>query len=221
MSSNKYVIFDFDGTIANSIEQAINTYNRIAHEYKCKPIQEEFRDLLSSKNPQQYFKEYGITTWKLFLLVFRIRKEISKHIADIKPVDNIISSLHELKNGGYKLGILTSNSGKNVNQFLDNNNLSGVFEFVYSASNLFGKDKVFRRLLKRNNISVNNAIYVGDERRDVEASRKVGVPIIGVSWGLLNRKILETLQTDQIADDPHELMACVQKIFGNSTNFNS
>jgi len=220
MNNNKYLIFDFDGTIANSIDQALNTYNRIAHEYKCKPIQEEFRDLLSSKNPQQYFKEYGITTWKLFLLVFRIRKEISKHIADIKPVNNMISSLHELKNGGYKLGILTSNSEKNVNQFLENNNLSGVFEFIYSASNLFGKDKVFRRLLKRNNISIKNALYIGDERRDVEASKKVGVAIIGVSWGLINRQVLESLHTDQIADDPKELMACVQKIFNDSTNTN-
>ena len=221
MNNNKYVIFDFDGTIANSIEQAINTYNRIAHEYKCKPIREEFRDLLSSKNPQQYFKEYGITTFKLFLLVFRIRKEINKHISEIKPVKNILTSLYELNNAGYKLGILTSNSGKNVNQFLENNNLSGVFDFVYSASNLFGKDKIFRRLLKRNNISIHNVIYVGDERRDAEASKKVGVPIIGVSWGLINRQVLETLQIDQIADDPKELLACVQNIFNNSATINS
>lgn len=220
MNNSKYIIFDFDGTIANSIELALNTYNRIAPEYKCKPIQEEFRNLLSSKKPQKYFKEYGITTFKLFLLVIRIRKELSKHISDIKPVNNIITSLHQLKNAGFKLGILTSNSSKNVHKFLEYNNLSGVFDFVHSASNLFGKDKVFKRLIKRKDISINNALYIGDETRDIEASKKVSIPIIGVSWGLTERKILETLQPDQIADDPKELMVCVQNIFSNSTKIN-
>lgn len=221
MNNSKYIIFDFDGTIANSIELALNTYNRIAPEYKCKPIQEEFRNLLSSKKPQKYFKEYGITTLKLFLLVIRIRKELSKHIFDIKPVNNIIISLHELKNAGFKLGILTSNSSKNVHKFLEYNNLSGVFDFVHSASNLFGKDKVFKRLIKRKDISIKNTIYIGDETRDIEASKKAGLPIIGVSWGLTERNILETLQPNQIADDPKELMVCVQNIFSNSTKINS
>lgn len=221
MNNSKHIIFDFDGTIANSIELALNTYNRIAPEYKCKPIHEEFRHLLSSKKPQKYFKEYGITTFKLFLLVIRIRKELSKHISDIKPVNNIITSLHELKNAGFKLGILTSNSSKNVHKFLEYNNLSGVFDFVHSASNLFGKDKVFKRLIKRKDISIKNTIYIGDETRDIEASKKAGLPIIGVSWGLTERKILETLQPNQIADDPKELMVCVQNIFSNSTKINS
>lgn len=221
MNNSKYIIFDFDGTIANSIELALNTYNRIAPEYKCKPIQEEFRNLLSSKKPQKYFKEYGITTFKLFLLVIRIRKELSKHISDIKPVNNIITSLHELKNAGFKLGILTSNSSNNVHKFLEYNNLSGIFDFVHSASNLFGKDKVFKRLIKRKDISIKNTIYIGDETRDIEASKKAGLPIIGVSWGLTERNILETLQPDQIADDPKELMVCVQNIFSNSSEINS
>ncbi|HRZ96668.1 MAG TPA: HAD-IA family hydrolase [Paludibacter sp.] len=221
MNNNKYIIFDFDGTIANSIELALNIYNRIAPDYKCKPIHEEFRDLLSSKNPKQYFKEYGITTLKLFLLVFRIRKELGKHVADIKPVNNIVQTIYELKVAGYKLGIITSNSSKNVRKFLENNNLSDVFDFVHSASNLFGKDKVFRRLFKRNDISVENSLYIGDETRDIEASKKSGIPVIAVSWGLTRRQILETLHPDQIAGEPKELMACVQNIFNNRAQNNS
>lgn len=45
MSKIKYIIFDFDGTIADTIDLAINIYNGISSEYT--------RDVLSAMNPDQ------------------------------------------------------------------------------------------------------------------------------------------------------------------------
>lgn len=205
MNNKKYIIFDFDGTLVNSIELALSIYNRIAPQYKCKPIQSEARELLSSKNPRKYFKEYGITSFKLLLLVFHIRKELGLHIADLKPVKDIDKALQELKNNGFSLGILTSNSKKNVEKFMANHNLSHLFDFVYSGRHLLGKDKVIGQILKREQIPSKNVVYVGDETRDVLAMKKAGIPVIAVSWGLTKKSTLLNLKPNDVADNPLDI----------------
>lgn len=212
MSNIKYIVFDFDGTIADTIDLALDIYNRIAPEYNCKPIGEKDRKILSVKKPQDLLKVYGVTSPKLVLILLRIRKEISNLIPELKLVKDIKNSLKEIKNAGMSLGILTSNSRYNINVFLENNDLSDIIDFIYSGKSLFGKDRVMMRLFDHENISRENVIYIGDETRDIEASRKVGIPVIAVSWGLNNREILATLKPDQIADTPKDLFGCVQQI---------
>jgi phosphoglycolate phosphatase-like HAD superfamily hydrolase len=111
------------------------------------------------------------------------------------------------------MGILTSNSVSNVSKFADINNLSGLFDFIYSGRSLFGKEKVIRRMLIHENLSVDRVIYVGDETRDIEASKKAGIPVVAVSWGLHRREVLAAMSPDQIADDPEELRGCFLRIF--------
>ncbi len=213
MKDLKYVVFDFDGTIADTLDLALKLYNKVAHEYNCKPVSEADREKISSGKPQELLKAYGVTNIKLFTLMLRIRKELSKHIPETELIKEIGTSLYEIKNAGYRLGILTSNSGDNVRMFLERNSLSGIIDFIYSGKSLFGKDKVIRRMLDRENLTRQNIIYVGDETRDIEASKKAGIPVIAVSWGLSRRDILASMLADQIADEPKELLGCVELIF--------
>jgi phosphoglycolate phosphatase len=208
----KYVVFDFDGTIADTLDLALKIYNRIAPEYNCKLIEQKVAGLLRTEKPQRLLKLYGVSNLKLLLLILRIRKEMSKHITEIEPVKDIKDSLHELKNAGFNLGILTSNSIDNVRKFLENNALSGVFDFIYSGKSLFGKDKLIMRMLNNENISRESVIYVGDETRDVEAAKKAGIPVIAVCWGLNTKELLNSVNPDQITGEPEELFSCVQQI---------
>ena len=213
MSNIKYIIFDFDGTIADTIGPGLNIYNRIAPEYDCRQVEQGDWDKLSSKKPRELLKAYGVTNFKLFLLELRIRKELSEHIPEIELVKDIKASLKEIKKAGFRLGILTSNSRDNVSKFLENNDISGMFDFIYSGKSFFGKHKVIRRMLDHENISRENVIYVGDETRDIEASKKAGIPVTAVCWGLNRREVLASSLPDQIADEPEELLGCLQNIF--------
>ena len=212
MNDSDYIIFDFDGTIADTFDLALEIYNTIAPEYNCRPAGPEDHELLRTKKPQELLKTYGVSRLKLLTLLLRIRKELSRHIPDIKLVSGMEASLREIRNSGYKMGILTSNSVSNVSKFLDINNLSGLFDFIYSGRSLFGKEKVIRRLLIHENLSVERVIYVGDETRDIEASKNAGIPVVAVSWGLNRREVLASLSPDQIADDPKELQGCLLRI---------
>ncbi len=212
MTGNIYIIFDFDGTIADTIELGLSTFNLIASEYDCKPVREEDLAMLRTMKPQELIKTYGISNIKLTLILLRIRKELKARIHELKPIKGILNSLMEIKNSGLRMGILTSNSRNNVEMFLDNNQMTDFVDFIYSGRSFFGKDKVLRRLFANEKILKENTIYVGDETRDIEASVRIGIPVISVAWGFHNRDILASLNPDQIAETPEDLFGCIQKI---------
>lgn len=208
-----YIIFDFDGTIADTLELSFDIYNGIAQEYGCRPARKEDRELLKTRKPQEILMSYGITKLKLFALLLRIRKELAAHIPDVNPAKDIIPALRDIKNAGFSMGILTSNSARNVSMFLEVNNLSDIFDFIYSGKSYFGKAKVIRRSLDHEKISPENVIYVGDETRDVEASRKAAISVIAVTWGLSPLEALAATHPDQIAETPEELLPCARRIY--------
>jgi len=213
MINSDYVILDFDGTIADTLELAIGIYNRIAPEYNYSPVGETERELFRTKKPQELLKTYGISKLKLLTMLLRIRKELSRHVPEIKPVEGMEAALREISDAGYRLGILTSNSVENVRKFLDINSLSTLFDFIHSGRSLFGKDRVIRKLLNHEQLQADRVVYIGDETRDIEASRAAGIAVIAVSWGLNRRDLLASLSPDQIADKPDELPDCVRRIF--------
>ncbi|MBE0678527.1 MAG: HAD-IA family hydrolase [Bacteroidales bacterium] len=216
MNDSRYIIFDFDGTIADTFDLALEIYNRIAPEYNCRPAGPDDLDLFRITKPQELLKIYGVSRLKLLSLMLRIRKELSSHIPEINLIKGMEASLKEISGMGYRMGILTSNSVYNVSNFLDINNLSDLFDFIYSGRSLFGKEKVIRRLLMHEQLSADRVIYVGDETRDIEASKNAGIPVVAVSWGLNRREVLSSLSPDQIADDPKELPACLHHIIKSS-----
>ena len=213
MINSDYVILDFDGTIADTLELAIGIYNRIAPEYNYSPVGETERELFRTKKPQELLKTYGISKLKLLTMLLRIRKELSRHVPEIKPVEGMEAALREISDAGYRLGILTSNSVENVRKFLDINSLSTLFDFIHSGRSLFGKDRVIRKLINHEQLQADRVVYIGDETRDIEASRAAGIAVIAVSWGLNRRDLLASLSPDQIADKPDELPDCVRRIF--------
>lgn len=70
---------------------------------------------------------------------------------------------------------------------LENNELD-IFDYIYSDASIFGKDKVIRSFLKQKAIAKDQAIYSGDETRDIQACKKLGLKMIVVSWGLNSKE---------------------------------
>ncbi|MCO6497013.1 MAG: HAD-IA family hydrolase [Chitinophagaceae bacterium] len=213
MPKDCYIIFDFDGTIGDTIELALDSYNKITEEHHLKPLNNQDRALIKSKQPRELFKAAGISGLKLPLIILAIRKEMNHSIGDMKVIPGMDDALRAIQEQGYQLGILTSNSVENINIFLEKNGLKNLFNFVHSEKSFFGKSKVINKLMKQYVIEKQNAIYVGDETRDIEAAHKSGIAGIGVTWGMNNRNLLESVHPDCITDSPGNLIQCIERIF--------
>lgn len=205
----KILVFDFDGTIADTFSEFIGIGNKLAEKYSFKKITEEDIPRFRESDIVGVLRELKIPLWKLPLIVNDGRAELHKIIDNLKPIKGIKVHLEKLHEAGFTLGILTSNSEKNVKRFLEKNEMQ-VFDFIYSGSSLFGKDKVIRSMLREKKFAAEDVLYVGDESRDIEASKKAQVQVAAVTWGFIARKSLEKFKPDFLLDKPEDLLKIVE-----------
>lgn len=209
----KYIIFDFDGTIADTLHTVVGVFNQLSQSFGAKPIDPDDVETFRNKTSEEILKFLKISIFKMPFLVRRGKHELGKKIADLKPISGIAEVLADLKADGYTLGIVTSNSVKNVEIFLKGNNLDH-FDFVYSAG-MFRKRGILRSLHKRlttQHEATSPIIYIGDETRDVDAAKAAGMYVISVTWGLNARPLLEKHAPNAIAETPSELKKLIKQL---------
>ncbi|MDD3739746.1 MAG: HAD hydrolase-like protein [Bacteroidales bacterium] len=210
----KTIIFDFDGTIADTLETIAILYNKIASDFNCKPVSFEEKEKFRSMKTHDFLKECNIPILLLPLLALRIKSELKFEIRKVKVFSGVAEALLDLKKLEYQLGVMSSNSVENIHIFLKEHNIDQLFDFVHSGKNIFGKDKVLLRLLHKYKIKRNSVIYVGDETRDIEALKRIKIPIIAVSWGFNSHSILEKFNPNALIDDPSELIGEINDLSG-------
>lgn len=201
----KIIIFDFDGTIADSFVVLIDIVNQLAKEegiseFSCEQI-EKARDLPM----REIIYQLKISKWKLPFLARKIQKRFAQKIFEVAPIKGIISTLNTLKKKGYTLGVVSSTNKEILDFFMQNNQIN-VFAFVRSERNIFGKAGILKKILKEYNFKKEEAIYVGDESRDIDAAREAGIKIISVSWGFNSKKMLAKSNPDYLIDNPQDLL---------------
>jgi phosphoglycolate phosphatase len=198
------IVFDFDGTIADTLSVVIKIANKFADHYGYRKIPLSDLPKLREKKPSAVLRHLGISIFKLPIVARRIRFEMNKEIVRLKTTVELRDTLVNLKKKGCVLGILTTNSRENVTEFLKNNDLQ-LFDFVYSGRAVFGKSRLLKKLLREKSIPHEGMIYVGDEIRDIEAAKNAEIKVIGVSWGYNSKNALTAAGPDHVAENPTEL----------------
>ena len=198
------ILFDFDGTIANTLESIIDIMNKLSDEFGFKKIQSNDIESLRDKRPLEILKSLGISLFKLPFVIRKARKEINSHIASLSPSVDLLPTLKYFKKQNFQIGIVTTNTEENVRQFLHANNLD-FFDLFYTTKKVFGKDKTITKIIKDMKLEKSCVFFIGDEVRDIEAGKKAGVKTIGVSWGYNTRDALDREKPDFLIDSPMEL----------------
>ncbi|MUG98392.1 HAD-IA family hydrolase [Scytonema sp. UIC 10036] len=207
----KVIIFDFDGTVADTLDALVAIANRLAQEFGYIPIAPEELALLRNLSSREVIKYSGISVFRIPFLVKRVKAALKNQIKELKPILGIKEALIELKSEGHRLGIITSNSQENVIAFLKANELDNLFEFIYSGVTIFGKTTIINNVLKQKQIKLQEAIYVGDETRDIEASKKANIKVVAVTWGFNSQEVLAQQNPDFLIHHPTQLLEVVKR----------
>lgn len=203
----KLILFDFDGTIADSFDINMETSYKLLKNINQELSLEKVKYTIRNTPIKSILKKFKINKFKLFLFLFLVKRKLKKVIFKVKPFNNVEETLIELKNKNYQLAILSSNSKKNVELFLDKYKLKSYFEFVISKSSLFGKNKVFDDLLLKNNFNKKDLIYIGDEIRDLESSRKSNIECIILTCGFNSFELIEKENPKYISNSFSEILS--------------
>jgi len=196
------LIFDFDGTICDSFDALLEVINPILKKIrKSELTKEEIRE----KGSPRLLKERGIPKILLPIIVIYVRHKLAQIIPNQKPFTNIRRVVMDLSKK-HTLGIVTSNSTKNISEFLKNNDLDKFFTFVYQSVNYLDKSARISNALVEHNLKSKNSYFIGDETRDIHAAKHAGIKAIAVTWGLEGETLLKTANPDRIINKPTELL---------------
>lgn len=206
----KVIIFDFDGTIADSFAAVLKIANQLAPQFGYPPTRPEDIPRLKNLSSREIVKQSKVSPFKIPFLLRRLRGELNREMEQLEPIAGMKTALLTLKQQGYRLGIVTSNSRENVVAFLKAQGLDTIFDFVGSGLALFGKGRVIQRILRQHRLPPEDVIYVGDETRDIEAARKIGIKVISVSWGYNSSQALAAENPDFLIHQPEELLQVVE-----------
>lgn len=202
----KILIFDFDGTVCDSFDECFRALNALAPRYKYKALTPEELSLVRTRGTQEAFEYIGISKIKLPFIVRDIRRHLSEHLNTLHPFPDIPEVLSELRETGATLGILTSNSEKNVKEFLIREEIQ--VDFIHAGSSIFGKGHVLKKLLraKFSKTSPSLIYYIGDETRDIAAAKQAGIQSVAVQWGFAREAVLRSSEPTLFAENPQDLL---------------
>jgi phosphoglycolate phosphatase len=200
------LVFDFDGTIADTLGETRRIFNQIAPDYGIRQVEEHELEGLRHLSLKQLLDHLDIPKRRVPALIARGTGLMRGNITRLNLIEGMGEVLVELRNHVDSFGILTSNASANVDLFLRTHGLRDHFDFISSTSKLTGKSKHLKAIRKTFSLRAEQMLYIGDELRDVKASQKAGIPIAAVTWGFNSRESLAAENPDHLFTHPTDFL---------------
>jgi phosphoglycolate phosphatase len=199
------LVFDFDGTIADTLSETRMIFNELAPDYGIREVEEQEVADLRHLSLNEILSKLEIPKRHVPSIIARGTGIMRRNIDRLKLIEGMKEALTELREHTDNFGILTSNSTANVETFLQNHNIRDLFDFISSTSKLTGKSRHLKAIRKTFSLDHSEIIYIGDELRDVKAAQKANIPHAAVSWGFNSRESLAEAKPTYLFDHPKEI----------------
>lgn len=213
----KHVVFDFDGTLADSEEVCFQLLNEIAAKHQYRQLQRSEVPALKMLTYPERLRQLGVPIMRVPFLAMEARRTYRQLMGSLCPFDGVRDALVHLSERGCVLHVLSSNAVMNIREFLDRHSLD-FFETISCETNFFGKHIGLRRFLRGQNLHRDEVIYLADEVRDVEACKKIGLRILSTAWGFDPIEKLEAANPDFTVRSPFEAVQMLESLSPNRVN---
>lgn len=202
----KLVIFDFDGTLADSFELFLDVGDQVAERYRFRRFDRADIEGLRGLGARELLRRHGVSAWKLPCIARHARQLMGRSLERMPLFPGVEGVLAHLAGRGVTLALVTSNARANVLAVIGPDN-AAHFAHVECGVSLFGKAARLRKLLRRTGVPPHEALLVGDELRDAAAARRAGIGFGAVTWGYNRAEVLLAECPRELFQSPGELMA--------------
>lgn len=204
----KLVIFDFDGTLADSAEWFASIIDELAVRFRFRRVTRAEIEELRHRSSREVIRHMGIPRWKLPLIARHARRMLARDRHKIALFPGTRAMIDRLTDAGVKVALVTSNAQDNALAILGPH-IAAKLSWVECGSSLWGKSRKFRRVLARSGLRPHEVLSVGDETRDVEAARAVGMRSGAVLWGYASRDALVRFHPDLLFESADDILRTV------------
>jgi phosphoglycolate phosphatase len=200
----RLLLWDFDGTLADTLASSLQLYNDMAVRHGFRTVTDPAA--VRGLTPFEFLRGHGIPLAKVPALVREMRAAHRGRMATTRLFAGLPPVLEAIRRSGRRMGILSSNSRENILACLRANHADALFDPVVGYSRLLGKARPIRRVLRAVRLPGQDVLYVGDEVRDIDAARTAGVAVAAVTWGFNARELLARHAPDHLVERPEELL---------------
>lgn len=211
----KAVIFDLDGTLADTLESIAYCANETLKRQGFAPIEkQEYRYLVgdgAATLVERALKQSGDIKLEHFSQAMQDYTDIFEEYCmyQVKPYEGIVKTLEELKRAGVKIAVLSNKPHPRTLKVIADLFGPEMFDVVAGQKPEVEKkpspEGVYA-ILKELNLGKEEVMYVGDTNTDMKTGKSAGVFTIGVLWGFRDRKELEENHADAVIAEPVELL---------------
>lgn len=197
------IIFDFDGTLANTHHLILKHYNAFAERnpwFNLSAADYQFQQNARGMTMLQARRELQIPYYKLMLIVPMIRRSLFNDYRPEMLFDGITAIIDDFQRAGVDMAILSSNKRKAMQRVLGEH--FDKLQFVVDNC-FFRKGKVLKKIAKT--YPAEHHTYISDAAADVIAARKAGLNTVAVSWGLHEEDFLKASNPDYLVHTRAEL----------------
>lgn len=201
----KLVIFDFDGTLADSLGWFIGISDRLADEFGFDRLDKDQVATLRRHDAATLLRLHHVPLWKVPFIASRFRGLMAQQIEEIGLFPGVADLLSRLAQAGSTLAVVTSNSCGNVRRVLGRKNMA-LLAACEGGVSVFGKRMKLRKVLHQSGIHPAQAIFIGDEIRDIEAARHAAIASGAVAWGFTDPDALRANSPDLLFTSVGEML---------------
>ena len=138
---------------------------------------------------QSILRYAKVPLWKVPIIASDLQNRMAKQMNSIELFTGVSDLITYLNQQACTTCVISSNTLANVRLALGEKNVSLMKGFECGVS-LFGKASKIRGMLKKLRVPAHQAIYIGDETRDVRAAKQAGVAAGAVTWGVNTKACL-------------------------------
>lgn len=204
----RLVIFDFDGTLADSGPWFWSVMNGVARRYRFRQVDRDELEVIRDLDTRTMLERLGVARWKVPLIARHLRRLMTRDIDMIALFPGVDGLLEALGAAGVTIAIVSSNAEANVRRVLGPG-LSARISHFACGSSLTGKAAKIQKLLKQCGVPPVAVLAIGDEVRDIEAARAAGIACGAVGWGYATAPALARHAPDWVFGEVAEIAGVV------------
>ena len=211
------VLFDLDGTLADTSTDMCNALNVILNKRRLKTV--ECKDLKyhisrGAVGIIKYASEVNGRSIDSSMIRSDFLEEYSKNcFVETKLVQGMSDLLDSLEKNGLRWGIVTNKHSKYVNKIVDGLDLSDRLSCLVTGNMVKEAKPAPDSLIQAMCIleeEPSNIVYVGDDERDIIAGKAAGVSTVVANFGFIqDSSVINTWNADNIIIEPLELTSII------------
>ena len=197
----KLVIFDWDGTLFDSVGQIVASLQFAAQKFKQPLTDDAAKSIIGLGLPE--------VAQVLFPNVPELHADIlqaySEHyVANSKSdawFEGVSEMLEALKAQGVQLAVATGKSRKGLDRVLKHTQSEDLFVVTRAASETKSKPDplMLAEILQQTGIQAEHALMVGDTSYDLQMAQNIQMPRVGVGYGVHSVEVLQQFKPLYIA----------------------